>query len=414
MSHTPNHPWQHRFALLTALATLALLGLGGLVTSHGVGLAVPDWPNTYGYNLFFFPVSQWVGGVFYEHTHRLAASLVGLLTTVLALWFYGRTARPFLRWAGGLLLLAALVTAVAWPRHRTDAAVLALAGSAACAAGLVWPRCEPAPRWLRRLGLLAFVGVVVQGVLGGLRVVLFKDQLGIVHATVAQLFFVLICSLALVTSSWWQRTSAPLSLRAPSSGAPAGLVPVLLVATGLILGQLVLGATMRHQHAGLAIPDFPLAYGKLWPAMDADSVTRYNQHRLEVTALNPITATQIGLQMVHRLMALLVLGAVAAAAGLARRQLGPKHVLSRLTLAWFGLIVLQAGLGAATIWSNKAADVATAHVLVGALSLALGGLLSLVSVRELLAARRHSALPEASPSFAPLGFRARPSTAGLE
>src|SRR6516164_10283228 len=86
----------HRFALLTAVAAFLLLGVVGLVTSHGVGMAVPDWPNTYGYNMFLFPVSKWVGGVFYEHSHRLSASAVGLLTTVLALWLYGRNARPLM------------------------------------------------------------------------------------------------------------------------------------------------------------------------------------------------------------------------------------------------------------------------------------------------------------------------------
>src|SRR3974390_1100122 len=84
-------PWLNRFAVFPALAVLALIGVGGLVTSHGVGMAVPDWPNTYGYNMFFFPISQWLGGIFYEHTHRLAASGVGLLTVVLALWLAGRS-----------------------------------------------------------------------------------------------------------------------------------------------------------------------------------------------------------------------------------------------------------------------------------------------------------------------------------
>ena len=68
----------HRFAVFTAVATLGLLGIGGLVTSHGAGMAVPDWPNTYGSNMFLFPVSRWVGGVLYEHAHRLFASGVGL------------------------------------------------------------------------------------------------------------------------------------------------------------------------------------------------------------------------------------------------------------------------------------------------------------------------------------------------
>ncbi len=145
---------------------------------------------------------------------------------------------------------------------------------------------------------------------------------------------------------------------------------------------------MRHQHAGLAIPDFPLAYGKLWPAMDADSIARYNQQRIEVTAANPITAFQISLQMVHRLLAMAILGAVAYAAWFTARALGGKNYLSRMALGWLGLILTQVALGAATIWSNKAADIATAHVLVGLLSLAVGAITSIVSFRELVFARR--------------------------
>ena len=85
--------WMHNFAVLTAIMTFLLLGLGGLVTSHEAGMSVPDWPNTYGYNMFLFPIGQWVGGVFYEHTHRLLASAVGLLTVVLAVWLWRRDPR---------------------------------------------------------------------------------------------------------------------------------------------------------------------------------------------------------------------------------------------------------------------------------------------------------------------------------
>lgn len=192
-----HNSYLHRFAVLTAIATLGLVGIGGLVTSHGAGMAVPDWPNTYGYNMFFFPFSQWVGGIFYEHSHRLAASGVGLLTVVLALWLYGRQARPFMRWAGGALLLFGVGIAAAMARRWADGLVLGLTGLAFLGASLVWPRCEPSPKWLRRFGLAAFVAVVLQGVLGGLRVVLFKDVLGVFHAMLAQLFFVLLCAIAL-------------------------------------------------------------------------------------------------------------------------------------------------------------------------------------------------------------------------
>ncbi|HOX56863.1 MAG TPA: COX15/CtaA family protein [Candidatus Paceibacterota bacterium] len=371
----------HRFAVLTALATLGLIGVGGLVTSHGAGMAVPDWPNTYGYNMFCFPISQWVGGIFYEHTHRLVASAVGLLTVVLTLWLHGTSARPFMRWGGWLLLLLGVAIAIALPPRRVDGLVVGLTGLASLSASWVWPRCQPSPKWLRWCGLVALLAVILQGVLGGLRVVLLQDALGIVHATLAQLFLVLLCAIALFTSRWWQ--TAPVRVP-PAAGHQ--LPTLFLFATLLILAQLTLGAVMRHQHAGLAIPDFPLAYGKLWPDMDSESVARYNAQRLEILAVNPITAFQIALQMIHRLLAVLILGAVAFAAWSARRALGAGHCLSRLGLVWLGLILAQVLLGAITIWSDKAADIATAHVLVGALSLALGALISM----SLVAASRQN------------------------
>ena len=88
MIRSTENRWLHRFAILTALATLFLICLGGLVTSKGVGMSVPDWPTTYGYSMFFFPFSKWVGGIFYEHSHRLVASMVGFLTVALAVWLW--------------------------------------------------------------------------------------------------------------------------------------------------------------------------------------------------------------------------------------------------------------------------------------------------------------------------------------
>ena len=305
---------------------MCLIGVGGLVTSHGAGLAVPDWPTTYGYNMFLFPISKWVGGIFYEHTHRLVAAGVGLLTTLLAVWLWLKDCRV----------------------------------------------------WLRRLGLIAFFGVVLQGVLGGLRVVLFKDQIGIFHAALAQLFLVVVSAIALLTSPWWQRFVAA----AHQFTVPRALRRLFLITTAVILAQLVIGATMRHQHAGLSIPDFPRAYGRLWPDTSAAAVARYNQQRMEITAANPITAFQIDLQMVHRLLAAAILGLVAVSAWGARRRLGWRNPATKMAAAWLGLVCAQAALGAWTIWSHKAADIATAHVVVGAVSLVTGALLSLVAFRS--------------------------------
>jgi cytochrome c oxidase assembly protein subunit 15 len=131
---------------------------------------------------------------------------------------------------------------------------------------------------------------------------------------------------------------------------------------------------MRHQHAGLAIPDFPAAYGKFWPETSSAAVAGYNAHRMEINGENPITAFQIVLQMIHRFVAFLIFAGVASAAWLAWKRLGGKDPLTRFAFFWLALILVQVGLGAWTIWSNKAADVATLHVMVGALSLVTGAL----------------------------------------
>jgi cytochrome c oxidase assembly protein subunit 15 len=283
-------------------------------------------------------------------------------------------------------------------------------GGVVLLAAAVWVRNESAPAPLPFCGWLAFVLVQIQGLLGGLRVVLFKDELGIVHATLAQLFFALLAAIALLTGRWWQRQAGGNPdvdrerrldranggpAHADTKPCPSNLARLLFVSTLLVLFQLIVGATMRHQHAGLAIPDFPLAYGRLWPAMDAASVAVYNQHRMEITAVNPITSFQIGLQLAHRFLALLIAGAVLWNARTASRVLGRQNILSRLTLVWLGMILTQALLGAATIWTNKAADIATAHVLVGALSLATGTILCLIAARHLEFGSRRYRIVEA-------------------
>jgi heme a synthase len=329
-----SNPWLYRFAVLTACVTFLLIGLGGLVTSHGAGMSVPDWPNTYGYNMFAFPISKWVGGIFYEHTHRLLASAVGLLTTVLAVCLW-----------------------------------------------LADPR-----KWMHWLGMAAFLGVIAQGILGGLRVILHMDSLGVFHATIAQLFFILICAIALFTSRFWKELAA----QKKDFFIPRSLRTLVLVTTILIFAQLIIAATMRHQHAGLAISDFPFAHGKIWPAMDSDAVARYNGRRVSVIEEAPVTAFQIKLQMAHRVVAIVILNLVAACAWQAWRRLGGKDSLTKLAFFWLTLIFMQVALGAATIWTNKAADVATAHVMVGALSLVTGALWCLIGF-----GRSASASPDA-------------------
>ena len=323
MARSTENPWLRRFSFLTAFCTLILICFGGLVTSKGAGLAVPDWPNTYGYNMFFFPISKWVGGIFYEHTHRLVASGVGLLTTILAVWLWLAESRALLRW----------------------------------------------------LGVAAWIAVVVQGVLGGLRVTQLKDEIGIFHASLAQLFFVLVTTIGVLQTGWWRR------LVPAADDAGRFLRLWLGVATGLVLVQLMLGATMRHQHAGLAVPDFPLAYGRIWPATDATSIDRYNQTRMEVQASRPITAAHVWVHMLHRVGAVTILATVLALAWRARRRLGAGHSMAKGAAVWGALLLIQAGLGAFSIWTGKSADIATAHVAVGSVCLVWGAQVWFTSLR---------------------------------
>jgi cytochrome c oxidase assembly protein subunit 15 len=319
------HPALFWFAVLNAVATFLLIGLGGLVTSHEAGMSVPDWPTSYGYNMFALPIKFWTGGAFFEHTHRLLASVVGLLTTILAVWLWLKDPRKWLTW----------------------------------------------------LGIAAFLLVIAQGILGGLRVKWQMASLGIFHGAVAQTFLVLVCAIALVTSRWWQNSAAEKQIP-----VPRGLRRHVLYVTILIFIQLLIAATMRHQHAGLAISDFPLAHGKIWPDTGAEAIAHYNAQRVETTNVNPITAFQVELQMIHRLVAYAIFLGVAAAAMLARKKLGGRDWLTKFTFFWLALLALQIILGAATIWLNKAADIATGHVMVGALALLAGALWWFVAARR--------------------------------
>jgi heme a synthase len=348
-------------AILTAAATFVLIWIGGLVTSHGVGMAVPDWPTTYGYNMFFFPFSQWIGGVFYEHSHRLAASVVGLLTAILAIWVWCREASGSQRW----IAVSGIVATLGLMGVRTQTLFVILAAVAFGVVIFSLSRATVDPRPLRWVVLTAFALVLVQGVLGGLRVTQLKDEIGIFHGTLAQLFFALVCAIAVVTSKRWGESKMAIY----DGGA---LRYFYVFATAMILLQLILGATMRHQHAGLAILDFPLAYGKLWPATDAAAVESYNRLRSEVTAVNPITASGVILQLAHRINAVVVLALVIVACVKTVGRFGWRSGFSKGAAFWTVLIVCQALLGASTIWTNKAADIATAHVALGALSLVTG------------------------------------------
>lgn len=320
-THTARSRWLHFFAVFTWLWALAVISIGGLVTSKGVGMSVPDWPTTYGYNMFFFPIRLWEGGIFHEHVHRLVASVLGMLTLILAVWIWISESRNWIKWLGGI------------------AATL----------------------------------VVGQGVLGGLRVQLNSYDVlgvpgsiffGVLHATTAQLFLCLVGVIAWVTRPSW---SPNVLGSAVWTGDRKALWAAAL--TCMTLLQLMVAASMRHQHAGLAIPDFPLAYGHLYPPTDAAFLESVNQRRIDVIDGGVVTAFQVHLQMVHRGVALALVSLALLLAFRARCESSGWKLVFR---GWAGLFLAQFCLGAATIWTNKAADVATAHVALGAITLSFG------------------------------------------
>lgn len=300
------------------------------MTSKGVGMAVPDWPTSFGYNMFWLPLDKWwgIGGIHDEHLHRLVASTVGALVVVLAVW-----------------------------------------------AQLKEPR-----RWVRNLAWTAVAMVLIQGLLGGLRVVLDQKEFlastlgvwfGIAHATLGQLFFSTLSLIAFVLSPTWHQFQV-----APQVASQVSVDRWLPWIVGLILVQLVVAATMRHQHAPLAIPDFPLAYGQIWPDTDPATISRINARRIDPMNERNLEAFHIHLQMVHRLIAVALVTLVTGASWVLIKHGG---LLGRLGRLWIGLLLIQFSLGAATVWTNKSADVATAHVAVGAISLMMGILLTVAS-----------------------------------
>jgi cytochrome c oxidase assembly protein subunit 15 len=318
---TPTHnALLHRLALLTAVATFPLIFMGGLVTSHGAGMAVPDWPNTWGYNMFTFPPSKWVGGILFEHTHRLyAAAIVGPLCIVLAV--------------------------VAWITDR-----------------------RPAIRWTA-VGILA--GVIVQGVIGGLRVVLSRRDLAIVHGCAAQIFFCLLATFCVMTSRFWEQ---PPRIAVPQQHAIRNIYRLSILAVALILIQLIVGAIMRHGDAGLAIPDFPTSFGKWLPPLAINDAFRQQAvHRYGTDlGLNRVTAFQIWINFAHRVGALAVTAAVVSLCVTILRRLRGQNFLNRPAMILLVLLATQLTLGMLTVLLRKPADIASAHVAVGSLTLMTG------------------------------------------
>ena len=293
--------WHHRYAKLVAASTFLLIAAGGMVTSTGSGLSVPDWPTTYGWNMFTFPLSKWVGGIRYEHTHRLIASTVGFLTIILAFW--------------------------------------------------TW-KVEPRA-WVRKLAYAALGAVVLQGLLGGITVLLFlPPAVSIGHAGLAQIFFCLTIAMALVTSPGWKNAVQPVE--------DPMLRKIAALTTALVYTQIIVGATMRHNEAGMAIPDFPLAFGHVIP---------------------PVWSAKVAIHFAHRVGAMIVAAMILATSSHVLYHHPRRRDLVRPAVLLIGLVFVQITLGAFVVWSGLQPIVNTAHVVNGAAVLGTSLVLTLRSFR---------------------------------
>ena len=283
-----------------AFAVFLLLLAGALVTSTESGLAVPDWPLSYGKVM-----PPMVGGILSEHGHRLVAAavstLVGLELGALLFFLEGR-------------------------------------------------------KTVKRLAAAAFGAILLQAVLGGLTVLLLlPPAISSAHAALAEIVFALTAVVALMCSRTWNDLRAhppslPFGENLSSNGAKArSAFRWTLLATAAIYVQIVLGAVMRHTGAGLAIPDFPAAFGGLWPS--ADELQRRG----------------VGLHLAHRVGAVVVLALVLTAVRALGRLSAVNPVFAGFAAAWTGLVAIQILLGALSIWSKKAPPLTAAHLAGGAL-----------------------------------------------
>lgn len=283
----------NRFAIFTATATWFLLIAGAWVTSTGSGLSVPDWPLSYG---------QWmppmVGGVFYEHGHRVIAGCVAMLTL-------------------GLTVLVVM---------------------------------KEKRAWVRRLAIAASCMVLLQATLGGLTVLLrLPPAVSVSHAMLAQAFFCVLTVLACATHPVFS------SERPGSRPADKKLFVFSVVLVAAFFVQLFLGASVRHLHAGLSIPDFPTVYGGWLPPLWTPQISFHFAHRIGAYALTLAT-----LFFAFKILA----------------TEKSDRVRVFLSLVWVGLLAVQILLGALTIWLQRPVVVTAGHLAVGALCLMTGVVMS--------------------------------------
>ncbi len=303
---SPYQIWLRRLSKLTVFSTLFLIFAGALVKSHEVGLSVPDWPTTYGKQMFAYPISEMVGGIFYEHGHRMVATIVGFFTMVQAIWL----------------------------------------------------GFSQEPQWLKKIGFFALGMVILQGLFGGITVLFFlPPPVSIIHGILAQTFFMITIVLA-------YGLSIERSKRTEISGS-SGVKRGAVIMCGLVYVQLILGALMRHTASGMAIPDFP-TMGGLWIPTFSETMIHNINSTLFYLDIDPVSRGQVIIHFIHRLGAIIVTGSI----GFFGYKYGSFAKENKLVFAALvsiiGIVILQFSLGAITVLSERSPYIASFHVVTGA------------------------------------------------
>jgi cytochrome c oxidase assembly protein subunit 15 len=353
---TPYRAGPHWVALLATAFTWPLLFVGGLVTTYRVGMAVPDWPTTFGINMFLynFWTSSW--GVYIEHAHRLLGSFAGIGCIILAFWFTGASGWRAWR-AAGVAVVAAVALAAALIALAGTESFLAVIIALGIAGSLLslWYGAI-ARKGLPALGWLALTAVIIQGALGGYRVRLNSTDLAAVHGCTGQAFFALMVALCVVTGRRWQSPT-------PKTPDTLGLRGWALGVAVLVYTQIVAGALLRHRSLGLEV---------------------------------------------HSTLAVVVLPAVAGVSWMVIRRRAVYPALVPSARAMIALVVVQVTLGIASWWVLRPFDgiprpvtrgqavVRTAHQANGALLLAASTILALRASRQSRSARGVESSPNST------------------
>jgi len=361
---TTQRPWLRRFCYLTILATFILIAIGGKVTSYDYGMALPGGFTTGGWLSFLAPLKYWFHDTdkFWEHTHRITATLVGFLTIAMTIW-----------------LLVALRDRSRFEIDRNKYGKL-LASILMLRISLEGPR-----PWLRLSGVVMLLLVSSQGVMGALRVSEISLTFAFIHGIAGQL---ILCSgvviAAALSTPWLARISSiKQAKREHATVALRWAVRVLLV---LLLAQLTLGSAVRHFKADKAIPDFPLIYGYVIPPMSQESLddayTNYYADQIGKTAdesgitnRSPqgkivVALSDVDLQLMHRLgaVAVCLLGLLVIIAAI--RRSGDRSVVLAPALFVLTLFSAQFALGVMTVLTGTDPVMATLHQATGAVLIA--------------------------------------------